>query len=485
MALVSSSRQLWDAFKVLNVYPNSRHSTCVGVNKQGRRCGWNFTSEEQFSNDQLANAHEQLKYMSTIHPLDVAPADLRSLAQNTLCRHFHQGQAFVVEMEWQAKIENFVREHGELLEMRNAAEQRQVDTAENNANGIETLRKDFEASMTRGSELTEKTNKLEEIQAASSRDLALLRKQMTELERLHTNAKNRDELLKMRESLLSEMQGLKDSKARLDKMTTTNTLDIASLKAEVRDRDHALDEKAKRGEEDIQDLRRQLDSSSCEIQLLKKAKASLEEKANQSEKEAEILRHWFQKSDARHVALETRSSEDSKQFGEQLDALEQKHDEGRDGNAAQIERVRKEHEVKIEELGKQLEVVKRELTKREEHDEQLTKGVHVIKQDSAEQGQRVEQLVKQMEGLRLKMTKREEHDERLTNDLDIMRQDSAERDRHVSELVKQMETARQQDNDERDRLVQQLVEQMALLKREVLVEREVRRTLPSFLYKHR
>ena len=468
MAFVSSSVDLWNPYKVLDVYPNSAKSSCVGVrNGTEVRCGWRLVPNDQFSASQLAVAAKQLRSMAAKHPSDVTSTEIRALVQNTLCG-FHQWQTSTVEGKWETEIHDFVHEHSGMLETHRAVKHSQSEVAEEadkfDLNEVKKACVALEASQARCTELTEKTDKLEKDQAASSQNLALLRRHMAELQ---TDTKTRDELDTKVERLKTQMkekhadleknaaagsketQRLRNGNAQLSSMMTTNNLELASLKAKVRDRDRALDERAKRSEEDAQDLRRQLDASGHEVQLLKEAKASLEERANRSEREAEILRQSFQKSDARHAALETRSSESSKQLGERLDALEQKYNEGRDENSAQIERVREEQESRIEELVTQLEVVQR---------------------DSADRGPRVERLV---EGLRLDLTKRDQRVEELTNHLDMMRRDSVERDRRVEELVKQMETSRRV-HAERDRHVQQLGEQMAVLKQEIS-EREVRR----------
>ncbi|KAF6241089.1 hypothetical protein HO173_000883 [Letharia columbiana] len=108
MASVSSSRDLWDPYRVLDVDPSSPYSTCVGFAvSTGSRCKWRFNTE-QFDTFQRATAVERLKAMSEMHPSQVTLAALYSLARNTLCRDFHQWQADAKSTEWEAKIEDYL-----------------------------------------------------------------------------------------------------------------------------------------------------------------------------------------------------------------------------------------------------------------------------------------------------------------------------------------------------------------------------------------
>ena len=369
-----------------------------------------------------------------MHPSDITQADLYALARNTLCRDFHQRQAGSVVSDWRARIQYYVSEHGELLDVVAAVRQLQSDVRKEldaSRQEIKETRWALDASQNCCSELAEKNTKLEGDQAASLRDLALLRRQLTELQ---TRAETRDEPNYKVERLekqveeshakfernvaasSKEIKGLKESKARLDGMMTTSTLEIASLKAKIRDRDLALDERAKRSEEEVEDLRQQLAASSRELAILQEAKAKFEEKASLNDKEAESMRQGLEESKSRHEASEAKSSEDSKRLGEQIEALEQKYTEIKDENTAQTLPLQ-EQDRKIERLVKQVDVVQQELTKRDRHFEQLAKHMDVMKQDSAERGRHVGQLVKQVE---------------------MATQDSVERGREVEQLMKQM-----------------------------------------------
>ena len=434
MASVSLNRNAWNPYRVLDLDLHGPNASCVGTaSSTRRRCRWSFDSE-QFSNLQNEAAHNQLTSMSRMHPSDITQTELYALAQNTLCRDFHQRQASSVVSDWRARIAYYVSEHGEMLDVVAAVRQLQSDVRKEldaSRQEITETRWALDASQNCCSELTEKNKKLEGDQAASLRDLALLKRQLTELQ---TRAETRDEPNNKVERLekqvgeshakfernvaasSKEIKGLKESKARLDSMMTTSTLEIASLKAKIRDRDLALDERAKRSEEEAEYLRQQLAASSREIAILQEAKAKFEEKASLNEKEAESMRQGLEESKARHEASEAKSSDESKRLGEQIEALEQKYREIEDENTAQTLPLQ-EQDRKIERLGKQVDVVQQELTKRDRHFEQLAKHMDVMKQDSAERGRHVGQLVKQVE---------------------MATQDSVERGREVEQLMKQM-----------------------------------------------
>ena len=112
---ISSSKDSWDPYKVLNVYPNAPNFTCVGVGKStGSRCRWSFNSV-QFDTSQRATTVKCLESMSDMHPSRITLAALSSLAQNTLCRDFHQWQAEAKITEWKAKIKEYLHEHSERL----------------------------------------------------------------------------------------------------------------------------------------------------------------------------------------------------------------------------------------------------------------------------------------------------------------------------------------------------------------------------------
>ena len=268
MALVSSSsRGLWDPYRVLDVYPNGGRgiSACVGVaSSTGYRCRWSFNSE-QFSASQRATAVRQLDSMSAVHPSKITPAELHSLARNTLCRDFHQGQVYAVEKAWRAKIEQFVREHGEMLDLIDLVRQLRSDMTrdrEASEKGIKEARQALQASQTCRFELVEKHHKLEQDLAASSRGLKLLRRELTELQ---ANARPREELSAKVEQLERQMG------------------EIAGLKAEVRGRDRALDERLNKSEQEVKDVRQQLAASSREITALQEQMEVLKQESRERE----------------------------------------------------------------------------------------------------------------------------------------------------------------------------------------------------------
>ena len=434
MASVSLTGNAWNAYRVLDVDLNGPNSSCVGTaSSTGRRCRWSFNSE-QFSTRQIEAADNQLKSLSRMHPSDITRADLFALAENTLCRDFHQRQAGAVVSDWRARIEYYVSEHGEMLDVVTPLRQLQSavrEEREASRQEINETRRALDASQNCRSELTEQNKKLEGDQAASLRDLALLRRLLTELqtraearnepndkvERLEKQVEESQAKIEKNVAASSkEIKGLKESKARLDGMMTTSTLEIASLKAKIRDQDLALDERAKRSEEEAEDLRQQLAASGREIAILQEAKAKFEEKASLNEIEAESMRQGLEESKVRHEASEAKSSEDSKRLGEHIEALEQKYTGSKNENTAQISRLQ-EQDRKIDRLVKQVDVVQQELTKRDRHFEQLARHMDVMKQDSAERDRHVGQLVKQME---------------------MATQDSVERGREVEQLMKQM-----------------------------------------------
>lgn len=326
---LGSRRNLWDPYQVLDIYPNSRNSSCVGLAKTtGRRCRWSFYSE-QYSDSQLATAVRQLDSMAAVHPSDVTPAQLHSLARNTLCRDFHQGQAYDVERDWRATIDAFVRENGEMLALAGEVRQLAIDIVREREAAeadVRKARQALEASQSRCSDLVEKNDRLEGEHAASARDFALLKRQLVELQ---TDAKSLSGKVEQQKRLTderhasfekyaaaksNEMKALRESKARLDGLTTTNTMEISSLKQKVQ----ALDARAKRSEEEANDLRQELETRGREIVDLQEAKASSEKKADLSEQEAKRTRQELRDSNARHEALETRSSD-----------LETKYDESK------------------------------------------------------------------------------------------------------------------------------------------------------------
>ena len=271
MASVSSNRNLWDPRSVLNVDPMDPDCQCVGeASTTGRRCRWDFRSE-QFNASQKAAAAKQLNSMAETHPSKVTSAALESLARNTLCRDWHKGQAYAKSQKWKAAIDTYSRQHGEQLTLAIAVGQLQLDlddgkqlrgsiARERDAaeQEVKATRQALETSQTRCAELMEKIDRSDshrkEDQAANSRGVARLRQQLTELR------------------------------------TSVKTLD------------------------------QQLAASDREVAILKEAKAVEEGKMKLGEREAEGLRRELRESKARYEALQAENSRETRRLEELLEA---------------------------------------------------------------------------------------------------------------------------------------------------------------------
>jgi len=114
----------WDASEVLDVDPHSAGFTCVGYAKtRGRRCR-NVIAK--------ANRDEAAKILQKMSGKDVHSASfdskLESLANRLLCRRWHAGDSFQVELiveEWESSIETFRDEEIELERRRKRRERRE------------------------------------------------------------------------------------------------------------------------------------------------------------------------------------------------------------------------------------------------------------------------------------------------------------------------------------------------------------------------
>ena len=347
MAFVSSSVDLWNPYQVLDVYPNSASSSCVGNNRGTVvRCGWELIPNNHFTAPQLAVAAEQLRSMAARHPSHVTPADIRALVQNTLCKH-HQGQRSTVEGKWEVKIRDFVSEHGGMPETRTVVKHSQREVAEEtdrfDLNEVKKACVALEASQTRYSELEVKTNKLEIDQAASSGDLAQLMPQMAKLQ---TDAVNRHELDTKVEQLKTQMEArhadLEKNAATTTQRLRNDNLALTNLNSKVQDRAEALDERAQRSEQEVKDLRQQLEARGHEIAFLQKAKASLEARADASEEKAESLRQGLQRSNARHAQWKAKSDDSSRRLNAVLRDLDRKYTASHDQHLAHISRLQQE-----------------------------------------------------------------------------------------------------------------------------------------------
>lgn len=405
MASVSFSRELWDPYRVLNIYPNDPGFTCVGIAKStGSRCRWTFDSE-QFRISQRATVVKSLKSMSEMQPSDITPAALYSLAQSTLCRDFHQWQANAKSTEWKAKVEGYLREHSERPAVFTLVKQLRYepDGMEQLQNGIaklndaseqeiklERMTAELKTSQTRWSEMTENNNKLERDQAANSRDVAMLRLQLTEFQ---TKAKTLDERNVEIEELRKQLE---ERNANFGKDIAAGRKEIASLKAKNQDRERALDERARTSEEEAQTLRQQLEASSGELAILREAKASSEERARLSEEDVERVHQELQElqdSNARQEALEAKNSKDLRR---KLEALSQRYTVSKNENKVQTSRLQEE-----------MKEVKQELAKRDQHLERLVEQKEGMNKELANRDQQVKQLAEQKEEVKRELAERE------------------------------------------------------------------------------
>ena len=455
MALFGSGVEAWNPCKILDVYPNTTMSTCVGTNSSGFRCGWRLVPNDQFSAAQLAVAAKQLRAMAAKHPSDVTSAEIRVLVQNTLCG-FHQRQIGSVEGKWEAEMDDFVREHGGMLGARGAVKHSQREVAEETVqfdlNEVKKACKVLEASQARCSERMEKVDTLEKDQATSSRNLAEVTRLMAEL---RTDVKARDELdtkigrletqmrakhadLKKTATAGSkETQKLRNGNAQLSSMLTTNNDELASLKAKVRDADRALEERAKRSEDEVKDLRRQLEANGREIGFLKEARASLEEKTHTSEREANSLRQELQQTNDRHADLQARSDDAWTRLTDSLQTLDQKHTDRHESHSRAIDLLQaataslKEsantRENQLETLRQELQASNARLGTLEARSDESSRRLHTLDQKHTadhddlarvqrEQDGRIERLGAEIETLRLqkkdrKKKKGDEYDE--------------------------------------------------------------------------
>lgn len=253
-----------------------------------------------FDPSQIAAAAKQLQSMSGMHPSEITLADLNSLALITLCGH-HKGQAGTVAKNWHANIESYLREQGERLsitsavrQLRSIITQLQSDIAKDKdeyEREVQGTREALKASQAHCSRLVDK---LEEEQAAHSKDLALLRRQ--------TEAKIRDE----------RHTGVEQLKRQMEKRNADFERDIAASSKEIQelkdskarlDRDKVFAERLERSEREsereVGNMRQQLAASNREISILQEAKSLSEES----------LRKALHESNARNEALNRKISE--------------------------------------------------------------------------------------------------------------------------------------------------------------------------------
>lgn len=504
MAPVSLSRHVWDPYRVLDVDPNDSNSTCVGLAKTtGYRCRWHFYSE-QFNASQRANAVNRLESMSEMHPSEVTQAELYSLAQNTLCRDFHQYQADAKSTEWKAKIEDYLRRHIEsqtvagpttqlhngfdgakklpngIAKDRDASEQEVKATRET----LEQMTAKINESQTLCSELMQVNKKLDkqrqDDRAANSRDVAQLWRELTDFQ---TKAKvlvehdiQEREVLKRRLEGMSAnlendiasskaIQGLRDSKARLEKATTASILETSNLKAEVRNVNKKLDEKAATNEEEADGLREQFRDGSQEVQRLRQELEVLNQKFTESQGENTARQFRLQEQERKVERLEQQMmkvKEDSMRRDECVEQLTE-----------QMNKVKEDltrRDANVEQLTAQMNKLKEDLMKRDANAEQLAEQTEKLKEDLTKRDGSFKQLAEQMKGVQQDLTKRNESVKLLAGQTKEAKQESTRRNQDVTQLAQQMKEVKQ-DLAKRDERVEHLARQMDAVKRE-LAERE-------------
>ncbi|CAD6569405.1 MAG: hypothetical protein ASARMPREDX12_002421 [Alectoria sarmentosa] len=289
MASVNLSRNLWDPSRVLDVYPHAPGFT------------------EQFNTSQRATAVKCLESMSEVHPSRITLAALSLLAQNTLCRDYHQRQADTKITEWKEKIEHYLNDYSErrpvvrpgrqlqyerddMKQLQNSiAKDDHVSEQELKAThqALDRVKAELEESQARCSELTEQNNKLdrqrEGDQAANSRDVALLVQHLTkswnqqhteEVENLKRQLEGRNANFKGEIAASSnEARGLKVSNAQLVKQ-----LDV--VKQEVAERDQQVEQLVK--QKDV--VKQELAKRDQQVEQLVKQKDVVEQLVTQMDK---------------------------------------------------------------------------------------------------------------------------------------------------------------------------------------------------------
>lgn len=508
MAPVSLSRHVWDPYRVLDVDPNDSNSTCVGLAKStGYRCRWHFDSE-QFNASQRDNAVNRLESMSEMHPSDVTRAELYSLARNTLCRDFHQWQADAKSTEWKAKIEDYLRRHIEsqtvarpttqlhngfdgakklpngIAKDRDASEQEVRKTRET----LEQMTAKINESQTLCSELMQVNKKLDkqrqDDRAANSRDVAQLWRELTDFQTkakvlVEHDIREREILKKRLEGMSANLendiasskavQGLRDSKARLEKATTASILEISNLKAEVRNVNKKLDEKAATNEEEADSLREQFRDGSQEVQRLRQELEVLNQKFTESQGENTARQFRLQEQERKVERLEQQMAK--------VKEDEMRRDENVEQLTEQMNKVKEDltrRDANVEQLTAQMNKLKEDLMKRDANAEQLAEQTDKLKEDLTKRDANAEQLAEQMKGVQQDLTKRNESVKLLAGQTKEAKQESTRRNQDVKQLLQQMKEVKQ-DLAKRDERVEHLTKQMDAVKRE-LAEREVRCT---------
>lgn len=435
--------------------------------------------------------------MSERHPSEVTQAELNSLARNTLCRDFHQWQADAKSTEWKAKIEDYLRRHIEsqtvagpttqlhngfdgakklpngIAKDRDASEQEVKATRET----LEQMTAKINESQTLCSKLMQVNKKLDkqrqDDRAANSRDVAQLWRELTDFQ---TKAKvlvehdvREREILKRRLEGMSAnlendiasskaIQGLRDSKARLEKATTASILETSNLKAEVRNVTKKLDEKAATNEEEADSLREQFRDGSQEVQRLRQ--------------ELEVLNQKFTVSQGENTARQFRLQEQERKV-ERLEQQMAKVKEDEEQLTEQMNKVKEDltrRDANVEQLTAQMNNLKEDLTKREANAEQLAEQTEKLKEDLTKRDGSFKQLAEQMKGVQQDLTKRNENVKLLAGQTKEAKQESTRRNQDVTQLAQQMKEVKQ-DLAKRDERVEHLAKQMDAVKRE-LAERE-------------
>ena len=337
MGSLNQSRDLWDPRSVLDVDPMDPDCQCVGeASTTGRRCRWDFRSE-QFNASQKAAAAKQLNSMAQTHPSEVTSAALESLARNTLCRDWHKGQAYATSRRWKAALETYARQHGERIDVRqlqfelDEGEQlrgsiaRERDAAEQEAKAtrqaLEKMQFDLDdGKQLRGSIARERDVAEQEVKA-TRQALEKMQFDLDDGKQLRGSiARERDtaeqEAKATRHALETSQTRCAELMEKIDRSDSQRKEDQAANSRGVARLRQQLTELRT----SVKTLDQQLAASDREVAILKEAKAVEEGKTKMGEREAEGLRQEVRENKARYEALQAESTRDTRRLEELLEA---------------------------------------------------------------------------------------------------------------------------------------------------------------------
>ena len=372
MGSLGLSRDLWDPRSVLDVDPMDPNCQCVGeASSTGRRCRWDFRSE-QFNASQKAAAAKQLSSMAQTHPSEVTSAALESLARNTLCMDWHKGQAYATSRRWKAALETYARQHSERIDVRqlqfelDEGEQlrgsiaRERDAAEQEVKvmrqALEKLQFDLDDGKQLHSSIARERDTAEQEAKATRQALEEVQSEIDDGKQLHSSiVRERDaaeqEAKVTRQALEKVQSELDDSKqvrgsiagerdaSEQEVKATRQALETSQARCvELMEKIDRSDSQRKeeqatnsrgvaRLRQQLTELRtsvktldQQLAASDREVAILKEAKAVEEGKTKMGEREAEGLRGEIRESKARYEALQAESSRETRRLEELLEA---------------------------------------------------------------------------------------------------------------------------------------------------------------------